>query len=314
MAKPIAYPRLLRKIEGLGAAAPDILLNAPYADRRNLTPFARLADGAAYEWPETLEGRHAVLFGTPDKAETRGLLAKAALLGPTSLSVIWASDEGGAALSGWLTELGWNAAQDAIGHCRIAVIDRPRPSDLLTGWMESAAPAIIPGTDFTAQPGLFSYREIDAASALLAAHLPDDLTGVVADFGCGWGYLSHCVLQHGGVTRLFAIDDDARAIACARQNVADARAVFHWADATTLALPERCDAIVMNPPFHAAGIEDKSLGIRFIERAAIALKPGGKLYMVANRHLPYEKTLARLFATRAVLHEAAGFKVIEAAL
>lgn len=312
MAKQIDYPRLLRKIEGLGAPAPDALLHAPFPDRRNLTPSARLGTGP-YDWPDTLAGRHATLIGTPDKIETRGLLARAALLKPSFLSVIWANENGGGSLSAWLDTLGWNAAQDALGHCRLAVIPNPEPSDFLDAWVMDAAPKEIPGTAFLAQAGLFSYREVDPASALLACNLPE-LNGVVADFGCGWGYLSHMMLQRGGIQRLYGIDDDARAVACARLNCPGDIARFLWADTTALALPERCDAIVMNPPFHAEGREDKNLGARFIESAACNLKKGGVLYMVANRHLPYERTLASHFGQIDVLCEGQGFKVIAAAL
>ena len=43
-----------------------------------------------------------------------------------------------------------------------------------------------------------------------------------------------------------------------------------------------------------------------------ALKPGGKLLMVANRQLPYEAALRELFRSIDVVEEGSGFKVIEA--
>src|SRR5690606_20172087 len=54
------------------------------------------------------------------------------------------------------------------------------------------------------------------------------------------------------------------------------------------------------------------LGQRFIEVAAQALRPGGRLFLVANRHLPYEATLARAFTGVQVLAQGGGFKVVEA--
>ena len=53
----------------------------------------------------------------------------------------------------------------------------------------------------------------------------------------------------------------------------------------------------MNPPFHDGGTEDQALGQAFIRRAAEALRPGGTLWLVANRHLPYEATLSAAFKT-----------------
>ena len=56
---------------------------------------------------------------------------------------------------------------------------------------------------------------------------PSDLAGHVADFGCGWGYLSRHVLDHcPGIARIDMIDAEHRAIEAARANVADPRATF----------------------------------------------------------------------------------------
>ncbi|WP_163545134.1 methyltransferase, partial [Klebsiella pneumoniae] len=57
------------------------------------------------------------------------------------------------------------------------------------------------------------------------------------------------------------------------------------------------DFVVMNPPFHDGGAEDKALGQAFVRRAADLLKPRGTCWLVANRHLPYEAVLAPLFKT-----------------
>ena len=70
--------------------------------------------------------------------------------------------------------------------------------------------------------------------------------------------------------------------------------------------------VVMNPPFHDGGAEDRSLGAAFIAAAARALKPGGRLLMVANRHLPYEAPLREAFGKVALLAETGGYKVHEA--
>ena len=55
------------------------------------------------------------------------------------------------------------------------------------------------------------------------------------------------------------------------------------------------------------------LGKRFIEVAASTLPSGGRLLMVANRNLPYERTLNEKFRTTQLLAERDGFKVFEAA-
>ena len=171
------------------------------------------------------------------------------------------------------------------------------------------------------RPGLFAWDRIDAASALLAEHLPEDLAGDVADLGAGFGYLSVETLRR--CPRVEAIDlheADARALQPARINLeraiaaraTPARFEICWTDVTA-GLEHRYDAIVMNPPFHTDRRDRPELGRAFIERAADALRPRGRLLLVANRHLPYEATLDARFATRLTLADRDGYKVIAAA-
>ena len=151
----------------------------------------------------------------------------------------------------------------------------------------------------------------DPGSLLLISTLPP-LSGQGADLGCGSGLLARAVLANPEVTGLDLIDVDRRAIAAARRNVEDPRARFHWADARSAPALEGLDFVVMNPPFHDGGAEDKRLGQDFIRRSFQILRKGRSLWLVANRHLPYEGVLTPIFATVTVKAEAGGFKVFEA--
>ncbi|MDA7428065.1 class I SAM-dependent methyltransferase [Primorskyibacter aestuariivivens] len=157
-----------------------------------------------------------------------------------------------------------------------------------------AAPQSVDG--FQTVPGVFSADGIDPASALLAQHLPAKPGATVADLGAGWGYLAAQILRNPDIQNLHLVESDAAALDCARANIDDPRAVFHWADATTWKAPEPLDCVIMNPPFHQGRKGAPDLGQRFITNAARLLKPSGQLVLVANRHLPYEATLAACFA------------------
>jgi 16S rRNA (guanine1207-N2)-methyltransferase len=210
-------------------------------------------------------------------------------------------------------------------HCRVfwtGPLATPAADPLVAEWSALDAPrriadARVPGGGFLTRPGVFAWDRIDPASQLLAEHLPGDLRGVVADLGAGWGYLAGQVLARcPGATALDLYEADAAALSLARENLAGIRTgvatSFHWHDVAT-GLPRRYDAIVSNPPFHAQGREDRpDLGHAFIVAAANALQPGGRLWLVANRHLPYESVLDASFGRVRTVAQRDGFKVIEA--
>jgi 16S rRNA (guanine1207-N2)-methyltransferase len=102
------------------------------------------------------------------------------------------------------------------------------------------------------------------------------------------------------------------ALDCARRNIADQRAEFHWADATTWAPAQTPDSVVMNPPFHIGRRGEPALGQAFIAAAAAVLGPSGHLWMVANRHLPYESALNDLFVKVEETSGTSKFKVLHA--
>lgn len=155
---------------------------------------------------------------------------------------------------------------------------------------------IVPVTvdGFRIAPGLFSADGPDRGSAALAAALPP-LRGAVADAGAGWGYLSAQVLASPDVTELHAVESEHEGVTCLEANLTDPRVTLHWADATRWRPPRPLDAVVTNPPFHEGRRPDPSLGRAFIAAAASMLGPRGSLWLVANRHLPYESALRDAF-------------------
>ncbi len=180
-------------------------------------------------------------------------------------------------------------------------------------WRDLARLRAVGDGSWTSQPGTFSWDHIDDGSALLAAHLPDDLAGHVADFGCGWGYLGREVLGRSpGVAHIDLIDAEHRALEAARLNITDKRATFHWLDLTAEPAPATYDAIVCNPPFHTGRAASPALGQQVIEAAARSLHPGGRFYIVANRGLPYEPLLKAHFSSFETLVDNNKFRVSRA--
>ena len=177
-------------------------------------------------------------------------------------------------------------------------------------WPEEA-PALAPDGWWRA-PGGFSEAGVDKASAYLAGLLPEAMTGAVVDLGAGWGYLARAILARDGVETVHLVENDRVSLAAAARNVTDGRAAFHWADATRWAPPGRADHVVTNPPFHAGRKAEPELGRAFIRAAAAMLTPKGGLWLVANRHLPYESALEASFREVREIGSDRAFKVFHA--
>ena len=178
----------------------------------------------------------------------------------------------------------------------------------LSDWL--AQPHQVDG--FQTLPGVFSADGPDRGSILLAAALPAKLGGKVADLGAGWGFLAAEILKRPGVKKLDLVEAEADALDCARVNITDPRARFHWADATAWRPETLLDAVVMNPPFHTGREADPALGAAFIRAARRMLAPDGSLWLVANRHLPYDAVLADCFLEFKDVSSDGAFRVIHA--
>ncbi len=247
--------------------------------------------------PSTLERRHVVA------------LALQALRPGAPLTVFAANRKGGTRLAKELAGFGCAASTSPKRHHQI--VDTIRAGEVC-GIEQAVAQGearFIAALGLFSQPGLFSWDRADPGSLLLLRHLPP-LTGRGADLGCGYGLLAHHLRETANATELFLVDIDKRALDVAGRNVCGDGVTTIWADVrTAVNLPQHLDFIVMNPPFHDGGKEDRGLGDAFIRRAAQMLRPDGQLWLTANRHLPYEPVLAAHFSTRALVEQAGGYKI-----
>jgi 16S rRNA (guanine1207-N2)-methyltransferase len=251
---------------------------------------------------------------TKHKEENFANLARGwALLEPGgTLACAGANDDGAASLERHAAKAFGLGGTFSKFHSRVfwlSKTDREPPAY----WRGLAGLQPVADSSWLSRPGIFSWDRIDDGSALLARHLPDDLAGHVADFGCGWGYLAREALARSpALSRIDLIDAEHLALDAARANLKDRRATFHWLDLATEAAPATYDAILCNPPFHTGRAATPALGQKVIEAAARALKSGGRFYMVANRGLPYEPLLKQHFATANTLADNNKFKVSQA--
>lgn len=307
--------------QGEGPVSPIAIINATGDEALEAE---KISNNACNKLSNTLNGVFNTLLvrATRQKEETLGLVALAAAHAAPGAKIYVAQENahGAGSLEKTLRRAFPDAQAVIKFKCRVLVLDAGAgAAAVLKKWADDAAIRKVKHNrgEFWSAPGVFSWDRPDPGSLMLLAHLPKSMPGNAADLGCGNGLLSGNVIKKDGVTGLWALDADARSVECCRRNLEDRGSAvpFHvlWRDATgdLSDLPDM-DFVVMNPPFHDQQHESRELGRKFVEAALKLLKSGGELYLVANRHLPYEDILSKEASKVSVLEDANGFKIIKA--
>jgi len=293
-------------------------------------PYAKELEQRGYEvqvsYESALEKQHdlALIMVPKNMIEARYMIAQGIRALRDGGALICAADNkaGGTRLKKLLQGFGFEdvsvVSRNKARAARIikdsAVVDG---AALVKALDEGAMQSVL-GGEYVSQSGLYGWDKIDNGSRILIENLPTDIKGKFADFGCGYGYLSKAILTNiEKVKALTCIDADSRALGACKKNiraVAEDRLTveYLWRDLTDpKSALKNLDHIVMNPPFHEGKAMDVSVGKAFIARAHESLRRGGRLWMVANQHLPYEPELMSRFFKVHKLYEGRGFKVYE---
>lgn len=163
-------------------------------------------------------------------------------------------------------------------------------------------------------PGVFGLGRLDAGTRLLLDHLPSDLAGSVLDFGCGSGVIGAVVKARIPDCAVTLVDASAFALHASARTFATnaisgeriiASDVFSHVDGTF-------DLIVSNPPFHQGIATNYEIVSSFFAGCASRLTPGGRVVIVANKFLPYERQMAEALSPPVVLAQNDKFKVLAA--
>ncbi len=194
-----------------------------------------------------------------------------------------------------------------------------RPGIAPGSWIEIDCPAVAPQM-LASLPGVFSSTELDEGSALLLQSLPGLLretsTGAsLLDLGCGWGALGLAAAVQRPDLHVSLLDADLLAVASVQENIQRlqlSNASVSGADLLEGAAPPAFDLILSNPPFHAGKETNYTITQALIEQAFESLASGGRLALVANRFLRYEKILVEHFRWIETLAENNKFHVLAA--
>jgi len=225
-----------------------------------------------------------------------------------------ANNHGAKGYESALKTLAGNIVSTSKSKCRIFSATKSDSFDdeLSEQWLHSGKAQVVASHGLISRPGLFSWDRPDSGSLLLLKHLPE-LTGSGMDLCSGYGLLSEQILRSSGqLDHIHLVEAEQLALDCAARNCEPwgSKVSYHWLDAASESLPTEMDWVVCNPPFHTGQDRDIELGRKIIINGCKALKPGGEIYLVANRKLPYEPVLQSNLKSVQTLIEAEGFKVI----
>ncbi|AXI44999.1 MFS transporter [Sulfitobacter sp. SK012] len=263
-----------------------------------------------YDVATSAQGRYAAaLVSLPRaKAEARALIAEACSVSDGPVVIDGQKTDGADSLLREMRTRVTVYGPISKGHGKMFWISAPA-ADCFADWAQG--PSQTEGGFWTA-PGVFSADGVDLASALLIEALPEKLGPEVVDLGAGWGYLAAHILTRPEIKAVHLVEASHIALECARHNVTDDRAEFHWADATAWKPARSVNCVVMNPPFHTGRAAEPQIGQAFVAAAAQILSSHGDLWMVANRHLPYETELKARFLKVEEIGGDARFKLFHA--
>ena len=161
---------------------------------------------------------------------------------------------------------------------------------------------VLEGTDYTLinHANLFSRERLDIGTRLFLEQIPSsDAPLHIADLGCGNGVIGLVAAARNPSAELYFADESFMAIASARANFSAAfpgrAATFAITDGLADRPKNSLDLVLCNPPCHQQRAVDDATSQRMFRQARTALKKGGTLWIVGNRHLGYHSKLKRLF-------------------
>jgi 16S rRNA (guanine1207-N2)-methyltransferase len=160
-------------------------------------------------------------------------------------------------------------------------------------------------TALVSKPGIFAWGRLDDGTEALVRAMEIGAGDAVLDLGCGTGLAGLAAARRAPRGQVVLVDADARAVesACRTLEVNGiAGGEVLLSDCASAVLERRFDRVITNPPFHQGVGVDYEVACQFVRDAARVLRPGGRLFLVANRFLRYGDLVRETFGNVATAH------------
>ncbi|MFE1510944.1 methyltransferase [Streptomyces sp. NPDC058726] len=175
----------------------------------------------------------------------------------------------------------------------------------------------VSGRTVVNHAGVFCADRLDIGTRFLLKHLPAGRDGGrVVDLGCGNGVVGTAMALADPRAEVLFVDESFQAVASAeatyRANGVPGHAEFRVGDGLSDLPAGSVDLVLNNPPFHSHQATTDATARRMFADAHRALRPGGELWVIGNRHLGYHVRLRRLFGNSEVVASDPKFVVLKA--
>jgi 16S rRNA (guanine1207-N2)-methyltransferase len=218
-------------------------------------------------------------------------------------------------------------ARELFGHCGVVrqrkgyhvalavkpdALEVPPPAD---GYVTRTIALDDAETTLVSKPGVFAWGRLDDGTEALVRAMEIGAGDAVLDLGCGTGLAGLAAARRALRGQVVLADADARAVESARRTLAAngiAGGEALLSDCASAVLDRRFDCVVTNPPFHQGVGVDYEVACQFVRDAARVLRPGGRLFLVANRFLRYGDLVRETFGNVATAHADNRYHVLTA--
>ncbi|MEU0383147.1 methyltransferase [Streptomyces chartreusis] len=165
--------------------------------------------------------------------------------------------------------------------------------------------------------GVFCADRLDIGTRFFLEHLPSGGSGRrVVDLGCGNGVVGTAVALADPAAEVLFVDESFQAVASAeatyKTNGGPGHAEFRVGDGLAGVPAGSVDLVLNNPPFHSHQATTDTTAWRMFTGARRALRPGGELWVIGNRHLGYHVKLRKLFGNSRLVASDPKFVVLKA--
>ncbi|MEU1672934.1 methyltransferase [Streptomyces roseifaciens] len=157
------------------------------------------------------------------------------------------------------------------------------------------------GLTVTNHAGIFCAERLDIGTRFFLRNLPQRRGPErIVDLGCGNGIVGTAAALANPQAEVVFVDESYQAVASAeatfRENAGErAAAEFRVGDGLSGMPADSVDLVLNNPPFHSHQSTTDATAWRMFTGSRAALRPGGELWVIGNRHLGYHVKLRRLF-------------------